>query len=293
MKRQFSDYVGNFASVMKSITGKTFIIITLVHSCLFLLPELILAHEPIFGRGAHTLYQGGYGLELEWEGEKAGDDEESAFEYHIAYGVTPDFTISLVVPQFLDKKEGPSSSSGVGDLSIGGKYRFIRIDKPGATTGVAVNFGVKLPSGDETRTPPTGSGSADYLLGLALSYESLRHYFFTDFRYRMNTEANDVRKGNVFFYDIAYGIRPWRADYLKPDLVFVVELNWEHEEKTLINKIKNPDSGGDRFFVAPGFLLSRRNVMFKGGVQIPFSQDLNGTQEEDDYRVLVAIEFHL
>jgi hypothetical protein len=251
------------------------------------------AHEPIFGLGAHTLYQGGYGLELEWEGEKSGDEKESAFGYHISYGVTPDFTIALVVPQFLDKEEGTNSSSGLGDLSLRAKYRFFRVDAPGSTTGVALNLGLKLPSGDETEAPPTGTGSADYLFGLAYSYESLRHYFFTDFRYRMNTEANNIRKGNVFFYDIAYGVRPWRVDYLKPDLVLVVELNWEHQEKTRISKVKNPDSGGDRLFVSPGFLLSRRNVMLKGGVQIPVSQDLNGTQEETDYRALVSIEFHL
>ena len=268
--------------------------------CIFLSTTFLLlssgpsfAHDPIFGLGAHTLYQGGYGLEVEWEGEEAGDEKESAIKYHISYGVTPDFTIALVVPQFLDKDDGTNSSSGLGDLSLRGKYRFFRKDAPGSTTGIALNLGLKLPSGDETKAPPTGTGSADYLFGLAYTYESLRNYFFTDFSYRVNRSANNIRKGNVFFYDIAYGIRPWRADYLKPDLVLVVELNWEHEEKTRINKIKNKDSGGKRLFVSPGFLLSRRNVMLKGGVQIPVSQSLNGTQEETDYRALVSIEFHL
>ena len=262
--------------------------------CLILLFfEDVFAHEPIFGLGAHTLYQGGYGVEVEWAGDKAGDEKESALEYHISYGVTPDFTVALVVPHFVEKEEGGEDSSGIGDLSLRAKYRFLRVDKPGSTTGVALNLGLKLPSGDETDTPPTGTGSADYLFGLAYSYESLRHYFFTDFRYRMSRSANDIRKGNVFFYDIAYGIRPWRADYLKPDLVLVVELNWEHQEKTKISKVKDSDSGGDRLFVSPGFLLSRRNVMLKGGLQIPVSQDLNGIQEEDDYRALVSIEFHL
>ncbi|MEE9591755.1 MAG: transporter [Thermodesulfobacteriota bacterium] len=254
---------------------------------------IAIAHEPIFGLGAHTLYQGGYGIEVEWEGEEAGDEKESAIEYNITYGITPDFTLILIVPQFLEKEEGRDSSSGLGDLSIRGKYRFIRIDEPGATTGVAVNLGVKLPSGDETKTPSLGTGSQDFLAGLAVTRESLRHYFFSDIRYRMNTEANGIRKGNVFFFDIAYGIRPWRIEYLKPDLVLVIELNYEREERTRNNKVKNIDTGGDRLFVSPGFLLSYRNVMFKGGVQIPASQDLNGNQEDVDYRALFSIELHL
>lgn len=259
----------------------------------FLVPGLALAHEPIFGLGAHTLYKGGYGIEVEVESERAGDNREDILAYNLSYGVTPDFTIGLVVPQFIEKEEGNASSSGIGDLSLRAKYRFIRIDEPGSTTGVALNLASKLPSGDETKAPPLGTGSADFLAGLAMSRESLRHYSFGDITYLMKTEANSVRLGNVLFLDIAYGIRPWRAEYLRPDLVLVVEFNYEREERTRKNKVKDVNTGGETLFVSPGFLLSYRFVMLKGGVQLPVYWDLNGTQEEVDYRALVSVEFHL
>ena len=279
---------------MEAFLIKTFVyIFCIVVTSLFLVPVLVPAHEPIFGLGAHTLFKGGYGIEVEVESKKAGDDREDIITYNLSYGVTPDFTIGLVVPRFIEKKEGNSSSSGLGDMSLRAKYRFIRIDKPGSTTGVALNLAGTLPSGDETKTPPLGSGSADFLVGLAVSSEGLRHYFFSDITYLMKTEANSVRLGNILFLDIAYGIRPWRTEYLKPDLVLVVEFNYEREERTRMNKVKDVDTGGETLFVSPGFLLSYRNVMLKGGVQFPVYRDLNGTQEEVDYTALVSIELHL
>lgn len=278
---------------MKRGVDVLLIAVLLTAASFFASVGLSMAHEPIFGLGAHTLYKGGYGFEVAFVREKAGDERESAIDYHIAYGITPDFTITLVVPQFLSKKEEGDSSSGLGDLSVRGKYRFLRYDEPGATTGVALNLAIKLPSGDETKTPKLGTGSADFAVGLAVTREGLKNYFFSDLRYRMKTEADDIRKGNVFFFDIAYGIRPWRIEYLKPDLVLLVELNWERESKTRVGKVKDPDIGGDHLFISPGFLLSYRNVMFKGGVQIPIDRDPNGGGEKADYRALFSIELHL
>lgn len=268
-------------------------ILCIAMTSLFLVPVPALAHEPIFGLGAHTLFKGGYGVEVEVESKRAGDNREDILAYHLSYGVTPDFTIGLVVPRFIEKKEGNSSSSGLGDLSLRAKYRFIRIDEAGATTGVALNLAGTLPSGDETKTPALGSGSAAFLVGLAVSREGLRHYFFSDITYLMKTEANSARLGNILFLDIAYGIRPWRTEYLRPDLVLVVEFNYEREESTRMNKVKDVDTGGETLFVSPGFLLSYRNAMLKGGVQIPVYRDLNGIQEEVDFTALVSIELHL
>jgi len=268
-------------------------ILALTGLCLFLAPALVRAHEPVFGLGAHTLYRDGYGIEVELEAEKAGDDRENVVEYKLSYGVTPDFTIGLTLPQVIEKREGEESASGLGDMTLKAKYRFIRMDAQGSTTGVAVNLGLKLPSGDDTKKPRLGTGGADYITGLTVSREGLRHYFFSDVRYRANTEANGIRKGDVFFFDVAYGIRPWRVRYFKPDLVVLVELNYEKAARTRTGAAKDPESGGRKIFISPGFLLSYRNVMFKGGVQMPLSQELNGVQEELDYRAVFSVELHL
>ena len=158
---------------------------------------------------------------------------------------------------------------------------------------MALNLALKFPSGDERESPPLGTGSVDYMVGLAVTREGLLHYFFSDARYRINTEANGAKKGNVFFFDIAYGIRPWEAKYLKPDLVVLTELNWEDVSRTKVDRVEDNDTGGEHLFVSPGFLLSYRNVMLKGGVQIPILRDPNGSGEKADLRTLLSVEIHL
>ncbi len=260
------------------------------------------AHEPIFGLGPHTIYKGGVGIEAEFEGEEAsgGGEEEKEYVLHneIIYGVTADFSVTLAVPYVIEheRKAGgvEDSSSGLGDLSLRGKYRFWRRDAPGVQDAAAFILGVKFPTGDDDKSPRLGSGSTDYLFALAAARESLTWYYFGDVRYRLNTEGGGgLEKGDRLFADLAIGIRPWPIKYLKPDLVLLAELNWETFMRDELNGLDIEDSGGNRLFLSPSFFFTRRNLAVKGGVQIPVHQDLNGEQPEEDYRFKLAVELHL
>ncbi|MFQ5444480.1 MAG: transporter [Nitrospinales bacterium] len=162
------------------------------------------AHEPIFGLGPHVIYKGGVGVEVEIDGDRSSSNKETerelAIDTEIIYGITPDLSATLVIPGILDKLEetetGDQSSAGFGDLSIRMKYRFWRRDSPGTQDSAAIILGGKFPTGDENKKPKLGSGSADFLLGLAAARESRRWYFFGDFRYRLNTEADPFKAGD-------------------------------------------------------------------------------------------------
>jgi hypothetical protein len=52
------------------------------------------------------------------------------------------------------------------------------------------------------------------------------------------------------------------------------------------------DSGGNTIWLGPSLLFSYRNIMVKGGIQMPVFQDLQGNQERDDFRAVFAIEYH-
>ncbi|MEE8423437.1 MAG: hypothetical protein V3S49_02750, partial [Thermodesulfobacteriota bacterium] len=133
----------------------------------------------------------------------------------------------------------------------------------------------------------------DVFGGVASGYESRRWYAFGDLRYRLNTEANNIRKGNVLNYDLVFGVRPWLTEYEQPDLVLLVEFNGEYVWKDKGSGVTNPNNtGGNTISVSPGMLLSYRNVMFKAGVKLPISQELNGTQLGEDFEVVTAIEIH-
>ncbi len=259
------------------------------------------AHEPIFGLGPHVIYKGGIGVEVEFEGEKASGSGEKEKEYslhtEVMYGITSDLAVTLAVPYIIKKKIETGGlereSNGISDLSLRLKYRFWRHDRPGIQDSAAVIGGIKLPTGDDGEVPKLGSGSTDFMFGFAVARESLKWYYFGDFRYRANTEGSGgMRKGNRLFADFAVGIRPWPPVYMKPDLVVLAELNWESIMRDRIIGTKVENSGGNQLFVSPGFFFTYRNWAIKGGIQIPVYQDMYGEQPEDDYRYSFSVEIH-
>ncbi len=276
-------------------------------SCLFVFFAVMLiqiipafAHEPIFGLGPHVIYKGGVGIEVEIDGERSSGNQkterELAIDTEIIYGITPDIAATLVIPGILDKVEKTEtedqSSAGFGDLSLRLKYRFWRRDSPGTQDSAAIILGGKFPTGDEDDKPKLGSGSTDFLFGLAAGRESRRWYYFGDFRYRLNTQADQFKAGDKIFADAAIGIRPWLTEYLEPDWVFLVELNWETQQRNELFGQDVFNSGGDLFFVSPAFFFTYRNWAVKGGVQVPVYQNLYGSQPEVDYRFAFGVEFH-
>ena len=288
----------NFQS--KKILGKLF-------SCLFVFFLVMLiqiisafAHEPIFGLGPHVIYKGGVGVEVEIDGERSSGnlktERELAVDTEIIYGITSDLAVTLVIPGILDKvritETEDQSSSGFGDLSIRLKYRFWRRDSPGIQDSAAIILGGKFPTGDENEKPKLGSGSTDFLFGLAVARESRRWYYFGDFRYRLNTTDDQFKAGDKIFADAAIGIRPWLTEYLEPDWVFLVEANWETQQRNEQFGQAVSDSGGNLLFVSPGFFLTYRNLAVKGGVQVPVYQNLYGNQPGIDYRFAFGVEIH-
>lgn len=222
-----------------------------------------LAHEPVWGLGPHTIYRHGIGLEVGLEGKRAGGETETVYQNELIYGVTEDFSVTLVTP-FI--QQGRSS---IGDMVARAKYRFHRRDTIGASFQQAAVGGIKLPTGTVAET---GSGSTDYMFGYTVGRESRRDYFFADLRYRINSEANGRRRGNLLNYDVAFGLRPKPTGYYQPDLVLLLEMNGSLAEQSEFNGVPQRGSGGHTVFVSPGFLYSKRNVMWKGGLQIPLIQ---------------------
>lgn len=250
------------------------------------------AHEPVFSLGPETIYKDGVGIETEVEYEKSGSERSFDLHEEIIYGLREDLSLTARFPFILEKKELDSTSSGFGDLALRAKYRFYKKDYFGAQDKAAFIGGVKFPTGDEDKNPSLGTGSFDYLLGLTAGHESLKWYYFGTVRYRINNENGSNEKGDKFLYDIAFGLRPVLKEYYEPDLVLLLELSGEHRNKDIISGVKNIDSGGDILYLGPTFLWSYRNWMIKGGIQLPIYQNLNGDQEDEDFRSVIAVEVH-
>lgn len=242
------------------------------------------AHEPLFGLGPHTVGQYAWAVESELE----RGDHGWILHNEFLYGITPDVAVTLAVP-YVVSHEG--NSAGLGDVVFRGKYRFIRRDFFKGSRAMALHWGIKWPTGSQSRG--LGSGTRDYFVGLSFGLESRKHYAFAAVRYRFQGKYKELDPGNQFNLEAAYGIRLWQLEYLQPDLVLLVEVLGERISKTRLQEITDPNSGGSLISLAPGFLFSYRNVMIKGGVKIPVWEKLHGEQESPGAEFVLAVDLHM
>ena len=253
------------------------------------------AHNPIFTPGPHLVYGGGLEVTIGYSRNRAsgvGEREtEQEVELELEYGLTADWTAELELP-FVDKDLNDNGSSGLGDIVLRSRYRFFRLDTPGVQRSAAVLGQVKLPTGDDDRTPRLGSGSTDFVGGLLYGHESRRWYYNLAARYRLNTEGGGgLEKGDKQFLDIVGGVRPVLTGYLEPDAVVFLELNWENAGRDDLSGVTLGDTGGWELFLSPGLFATYRNVALRTGVQIPIAHGLNGSQPESDNRFKFEIKY--
>lgn len=251
------------------------------------------AHDPVFSPGPHVLYKEGVELHLGADREKAGAEKESELGFELTYGLTGDWAAGIELP-YVETEEDGDKANGVGDARLFTKYRFWREDSLGVQKSAAFLLNVMLDNGDDKVNPPLGSGTTDTLLGFTYGYESLTWYRWASIRYRRNGENSaGLRRGDKWLLDFAMGYRPTMPVYLKPDTVWILELNAERGQRTELNDASLANSGGTEWFVSPGIFWTLRNFAIKAGVQLPIASDLNGSQAESDYRAKAEFEWHL
>ena len=229
----------------------------------------------------------------------------------LGYGVTSDLAIFGVLP-YVDKSLEITSmgvrrtrdTSGIGDLTLFGRYTVFQDDVPGRTFRVAPFFGMELPTGEDNETdgfgrlPPSvqaGSGSVDPFGGLVATYLSLDFEIDAQVSYKINTEANNFEFGDVARLDASFQYRLWPRSLGSgvPGFLYgILEGNLIHQNKNRSNGAQDPDSGGTTLFLMPGLQYVTKRWIVEGGVQIPVVQDLNGTALEKDYLVRFGFRFN-
>ena len=242
--------------------------------------------------------------------DQSGDDPSGADRDRTAwalvsvlgYGATPDLALFGVVP-YVDKKLGLTQggarreriASGLGDVSVLGRYTAFRRDWPGRTLRIAPFAGLELPTGEDDesdgfgRLPASvqpGSGSWDPFGGVVLTYQTLNFQIDAQASYKANMEANDFAFGDEARLDGSLQYRLWPHELGRgvPGFLYgVLEANLVHQDENRVGASDDPDSGGLSLFVLPSLQYVTRRWIAEAGVQFPAVQDLNGTALEKDY----------
>lgn len=245
----------------------------------------------------------------------------------VAYGVTDDLLTGFRLPYISHEqiREGHEEegipevhrhgdSADFGDLTLFGQYRAFHWDTKGLE--VSALFGLKLPTGrttERTRQGPRfgvehqpGSGSWDPMAGLAVTKRWGKLSLDSNILYIFTTQGNQhTTLGDMLFYNLAASYRIGEIRQIHHYVVgnhthakehtrlawdLVAELNGEWHGKNEIKDKDDDNSGGNQVYFSPGLratIEDRYSPFFSLG--IPILQDMNGKEQESDYRFVVGI----
>ncbi len=274
---------------------------------------------PITFNTALPVAKGEFVAREQWIINESGDDPSGADRDRtsravasvLGYGVNSKLALFGALPYLNNELKATTGgqrvtrrATGFGDLTVFGRYTVVQRDQPGRNFRVAPFFGVTAPTGedDETdalgRLPPSvqvGSGSWDPLVGVVATYQTLRYQVDGQFSFRANNKANDFEAGDVIRLDgsLQYRLRPRELTGGVPGFLYgVIEANLIHRDKNRVDGGTDPNSGGTTLFLTPGVQYITKRWIVEGAVQIPVSQDLNGTALENDFIARVSVRFN-
>lgn len=237
-----------------------------------------------------------------------------------AFGLTKDLTLSARLP-YIERKNireaehhgghgevhTHGDSSGFGDLLLMGNYRFYKT----ADVDISLLAGVKAPTGEthdkddhgerfEAEFQP-GTGSWDYLLGLAFSKETGPVGYHANILYNKTTEGSQhTEVGDALSYNAAVTYRLSTHDHsshghqhtdtgneLKWDIS--LEANGETRRKNKVLGNSEANSGGTTVYLSPGIKASVAGFGAFLSVGIPVIENTKGIQTDVNARVVAGI----
>jgi len=206
----------------------------------------------------------------------------------ITYGITDNFSVVFEAPMTPRLKENNHHSSGLEDISLQLEYAFFNKSTCNYEDEATIVAGSFFPSGCPNKTPPTGAGAMSYFLGLTYSRMTPDWIWFTAHGMNLKSSHHGTRFGNQFLYQFGLGRNICNID---SEWIFawVAEVDGTFSQKNKILSETDPDSGGNIIYLTPSLWLSSEKLMLQAGVGFPIAQRLNGTQNRNQYLLVVNL----
>ncbi|WP_022947077.1 transporter [Methylohalobius crimeensis] len=263
--------------------------------------------------------------------EEADESVDSLLDNSLlfAYGLTENLTLGVRLPfyrRFENIREGEEEgvvnlgdSDGIGDLIAFSQYRFLHLPRYNVHAGLIL--GLKTPSGMTDRRSregerleaelQPGSGSWDGIFGLSYTQnfaafdQRLEDFTFNASAvYTVVTEGSqETDLGDNFSYNASLSYRlplgglDRREEYFfrgtgGVGMDLILEFNGRWLDNTRISGRNKDSSGGLQGYLSPGArLLLGRHTNVGVSFGIPVVDDLNGTQDNLDYRLVGTLNF--
>ena len=133
------------------------------------------------------------------------------------YGLFENFEVSAEFPlryNWVTQNGRSAQDGGIGDILIGGKYRFVENDNNGPRPSISGIAKIKFPTGkyerlaeDRLGADQTGNGSYEYIVGVDVSKFwrnwSLHGNLWYDWVAETTIDGIKTKPGNILYYDLA------------------------------------------------------------------------------------------
>lgn len=228
-----------------------------------------------------------------------------------AYGVTGNLTLFGMVPYMYKTLDVTMpmgrirrSNRGVGDSTFFARYTAYEDNQPGATLRIAPILGVVTPTGSDDRVDAfgaqprmfqPGSGTWGVLGGVVATYQTLNYEFDTSLSYQANGTHAGYSPGNVTEIDASFQYRllPHALGSGVPHFLYgVLETNWIHTGRDVVNGGIYPASGGSEWFIDPGLEYVTPRWVLQGAVQIPVERNVLNGAFRDRYIYNLDLRFN-
>jgi len=221
------------------------------------------AHEPVFGAGPHTIFGDGSAVAIGYEQWQADTPRIRQVSLSFVHGLTPDVQLAAAVPW-----RKTAQSIGLGDASVGVKWRFWMRPTSGAVDGVSVSAALKLPSGKQEAGLSTGD--AGYTIEMSIGHESLRFYTFASARVSMFDAGLESKPATQADGAASIGGRLWVPNYYDPDLVLLAEVlaHWSGRATAYPEETGSSNSSTTSLSTTPIQAPSFRPLHTGGGVLV-------------------------
>ena len=273
---------------------------------------------------AETLYEEGWLITLSnsfsfkdqlYRGEKEVRDPIDAKRIDnrttigASYGVRRDVTLVARFPYVYrsidtDLPGGEVQSTGIGDLTVVGKWRLHRSTGRRLSNNVALLGGLELPTGSTTekdggaRLPPSlqpGSGSWDPFAGGAVTLERERWKLNAVGFYQWNTPgAQDYEFGDELVLDLSAGNRFWIERYPGPSMSASLGLRWSHTFRSYQDGDPVTSTGSDVVSLRLGTVFHPKPVWdLVATLEIPVYHRVTGTQLVERFSLFLGLGYRI
>lgn len=239
------------------------------------------------------------------------DVSRQVLDVSVSYTPTQKLQLEAEIPisrTFFDDGVHEGSGSGLGNITLWGKYRFFRTVKTYGDRQASARFGLELPTGkkdaptaQQVNAPefvrqqlsPINGGLSPHL-DVSFSQAGGRFIFGGNVEGIFRTKRDGFRLGHEIRLntDFEYVLLPF--DYTKPgkELFLILETSLIARNRGHLGGMEVTGSSSTEFYISPGLQYAADpRFVIEGSIQLPIARSSGPLVLRTDYNLLLGVKY--